>query len=229
MSKQNLSADVDIQLGDGSLVSVQSIGAEYSPEDSGRRQRYAYTITTTDWSYDGNDIRSGVGAPVDVPDAARTLFEFLGAAAEAYEYGTTLYTSENIDLFPMHVTEWAYANRDELSMLTEDPVDRMRELGAESGRAAGSWVVDGNTSTDTLAELLSDEHEWDVPSPLSGEWADGPLPRDVLAEIGLTEDDDSAEDMLTAYETAYVDAYIAEAQRSAAAMLADDDDSADND
>jgi hypothetical protein len=102
---------------------------------------------------------------------------------------------------------------------TDQNTARMRELGAEAGRMAGSWVVDGNTSADTLRALVSDDYEFDVPAPLSGEWADGPLPREVLAEVGLSEDDDAADDMLSEYEQSYSDAYIAEAQRSAKAML----------
>jgi hypothetical protein len=210
---------------------VESIGAEWQPEDSGYRQRYAYTINPAHdpWIYEGNDIRSGCGAVVDVADILRTLASFLGAAAEAYRYEMRRgSTSENSDLFPAHVNEWAYHFEDELSMLAEDPADRMRELGAEAGRAAGSWVIDGNTSIETLRAVLSDDFEFDVPAPLSGEWSDGPLPRDVLAEVGVTEDDDEADDLLNEYEQAYSDAYIAETQRSASAMLPADDDSTDD-
>lgn len=102
---------------DGATVTVESIGQDYSPEDRAYRQRYACSIVTADWRYDGNDIRSGCGADVDENDAAETLFAFLSAAAEAYRYEMNGGTSENIDLFPAHVTEWAYQNEDEISLL----------------------------------------------------------------------------------------------------------------
>lgn len=227
-----MSPSKQVTLSDGSTLSIESIGRDYSPQDSAFRQCYAYTIVVPAdeygshgaWRYDGNDIRSSCGAAVDVADMLRTLVSFLGAAAETYQSSMRGRDSENSELFPPHVAEWAYGVSDELSMLAEDPADRMRELGAEHGTAAGSWVVDGNTSIDTLRTLLSDDYEWDnMPAPLSGEWSDGPSPRDILAEVGVTEDDDSADDLLSEYETAFSDAYIAEAQRSAGALLPADD------
>jgi hypothetical protein len=105
---------------DDATVSIESIGNERQPADMAYRQRYSYSIVTPVWRYDGDDIRSGCGADVDESDAARTLFEFLYAAAEAYRYEMNGGTSENIDLFPRHVTEWAYQNSDEISLLAMD-------------------------------------------------------------------------------------------------------------
>ena len=54
--------------------------------------------------------------------------------------------------------------------------------GYEAGRAAGSWVIDGNTSRETCERILQGYEDGDPeimdmqPSPLSGEWADESIP-----------------------------------------------------
>lgn len=111
------------ELPDGSIVQVWHIGNEWQSDDMAYRQRYGYVIvsasdaTSHGWRYDGNDIRSGCGAGIDVMDAAQTLVLFLGASAEAYRYGSD---SENYDLFPAHVMEWAYMNSDDIAVLSLD-------------------------------------------------------------------------------------------------------------
>jgi hypothetical protein len=82
--------------------------------------------------------------------------------------------------------------------------------GIADGVAAGSWFVDGNTPADSARETLRRLEAGDpevldyLPSaPLSGEWADGLLPRDVLGWYGLGEDDDDADEILEAYEMGY--------------------------
>jgi hypothetical protein len=100
-------------------LTVWHIGPEYSPEDRGERQRYAYSITDRTRGYEGNDIRSGVGAAPDVRDAMATLVSFLSAAAEAYGYSMRGYSSDNATLFPQWIMEAAYQNSDELAMLSE--------------------------------------------------------------------------------------------------------------
>ena len=65
------------RIGDATLT-VESIGPEWQPEDSGYRQRYAYSIVTPQWRFDGDDLRSGVGAEVDERDHMRALASFLG-------------------------------------------------------------------------------------------------------------------------------------------------------
>ena len=117
-------ARVDVTFADGSLVSVWWLGAEYQPEDRADRQRYGYSIIGPaedqrhSWQYVGDDIRSGCDAEPNVTEAAETLFSFLYAAAEAYRYGMSGGTSENDDLFPEHVMEWAYMNDDAISMVS---------------------------------------------------------------------------------------------------------------
>ena len=98
-------------------VTVEHDGRDYHPDDSAYRQRYTYAIRTDAWEYVANDIRSGCSADVDVADAARKLFLFLGACAESRQYPN----GENADLFPEHVGQWAEENSDEISILSIDP------------------------------------------------------------------------------------------------------------
>ena len=136
-------------IGNGT-VELWHEGPDYSPEDSGYRQRYAYRITVGTrladwekellratghpipeyWEYVGNDIRSGVGAGVDEGDMARSLFSFLSACAESREYRDRFVTDtnglphgENADLFPDYVGRWAEQYSDEIALLSLDPSD----------------------------------------------------------------------------------------------------------
>lgn len=109
-----------------------------------------------------------------------------------------------------------------LGIIEEDA----RTRGAEDGRAAGSWVIDGNTSDQTTRAILQGIEDGDpavldaFPSaPLSGEFADGLLPRDVLGWYGMTEDDDAADAILTAYEDGFSSGVVEEVERSARAVL----------
>jgi len=98
--------------------------------------------------------------------------------------------------------------------------------GYERGLAAGSWVVDGNTSEATARRLLEGIEDGDpeildgLPSaPLSGEFADDLTPRDVLDWYELGEDDDGADDVLAAFEEGFARGVIDEVTRSARAIL----------
>ncbi|WP_141564265.1 hypothetical protein [Mycolicibacterium palauense] len=109
---------MEYTIGDAA-VTVEHEGSDFDPDFRAYRQRYTYTITTPEWQYVDNDIRSGCDAEVDVADASRTLFSFLSACAESRSYGG----GENYDLFPEHVGGWAEENSDELSMLSIDPAE----------------------------------------------------------------------------------------------------------
>lgn len=100
-------------------ITVDYIGKAFEPGGSWRRN-YGYSIVTSEWRYDGNDIHSGVGAAIDVEDAARVLFSFLSACAESRGYGSG---GENADLFPEHVGQWAEENSDEIGLLSIDPAE----------------------------------------------------------------------------------------------------------
>src|SRR5271157_4833767 len=87
------------------------------------------------------------------------------------------------------------------------------ELGYWRGHNAGSWAIDGNTSDETLRRVIAGYDDGDPqimdmqPSPLSGEWADDPTPAGVLEALGVDDDDDSADELLTTYETAFSEGY----------------------
>jgi hypothetical protein len=108
------------------------------------------------------------------------------------------------------------------------PLAYARELGAEHGRAAASWVFDGNTPQDAYARALKGIEDGDpavldtLPSAdLSGEWADtltGPqLVADAISYAGGSDDlsDDWFTNICDAYETAYDDAVLDEVSRVA--------------
>lgn len=94
-------------------------------------------------------------------------------------------------------------------------------VGAAAGKAAGSWVIDGNTSAADAAALLRGIADGDpavmdlCPSPLSGEWAEESIP-ELSDRYGFDLTDDET---ATAYETAFADAFWAEVERAANAVI----------
>lgn len=90
-------------------------------------------------------------------------------------------------------------------------INRAQALGAEHGRNAGSWVIDGNT-TDVYARAIVQGYEDGdpqvmemMPAPLSGEWADSMTPDRLLRELGYRHDGDidMEPDICGAYELAF--------------------------
>ncbi len=89
--------------------------------------------------------------------------------------------------------------------------------GHKAGAAAGSWIIDGNTTVDTAWQIMHGYEDGDPeildmqPSPFSGEWADGPVLAGILARLDVDPNDDAdawsevAEQVATAYETGYAD------------------------
>lgn len=73
------------------------------------RYQYRYFIDTPEFEYVEADIQTHKH---DLKEALSTLLSFLGAAAEAYNRPN----SDNKDLFPSNVMEWAHQNSDEISM-----------------------------------------------------------------------------------------------------------------
>lgn len=107
-----------------------------------------------------------------------------------------------------------------------DLLERAEQEGYDAGAAAGSWLLDGNSTEADARRLLVGIEEGDpevldeLPSaPLSGEWADGPTPAGVLASLGLDEDADEAEDVLRAFEDGYARGVQDEAVLTARALL----------
>lgn len=99
-------------------------------------------------------------------------------------------------------------------------------LGSEHGSAAASWYFDGNTPEHVYRSVLIGLEDGDpaiydtFPSaPLSGEFADEPTPASVLAELGVDEDDDAADDYLRMYEDGFAVAVADEIERAARAQV----------
>lgn len=81
------------------------------------RTRYQYYIDPIGPEDGFDDLQSGCQGG-DLQAGLESLLSFLGACGESYGYAQrTGRGSENSDLFPPAISEWAYQNSDELSML----------------------------------------------------------------------------------------------------------------
>lgn len=103
----------------GATISLEPIGRT---SDNRPRWRYFIDINPPFPGYAGgylaDDLYGDVGGLHDTQDAMAALLSFLGAAAEAYAYQiSTGRESDNADLFPACIEEWATQYSDELSML----------------------------------------------------------------------------------------------------------------
>ena len=100
----------------------------------------------------------------------------------------------------------------------------VRNQGLADGVAAGSWVVDGNTSDNECASILRmmDECAWDGPELRLGEWADDPTFGDILDAAGVpgTVDDDYEDDLFCVYSDAWYEGMQNEVERTCRARLA---------
>jgi hypothetical protein len=72
---------------------------------------------------DATGIRSGAGDPLDSRKTMATLLSFLGAAADSYRHTMTGGRSDNANMFPPEVMEWAYEHGEELTELAFDLED----------------------------------------------------------------------------------------------------------
>ena len=117
--------------------------------------------------------------------------------------------------------------------MTESEYAKLQDLarvrGHEHGRAAASWLFDGNTPDRTYREWLDRWMECDLPddwsprSPLSGEWA-GESPREILSGIldNVTDPEDELA-IMDAYEGAYYEAWYSAVESTCRYMLGEDD------
>ncbi len=108
-------------IGSRLLPALRIGGAELSLEFIGVRQNrcvWRWYIDLDGAEYSAADLTS----PADDTQAAfGSLLGFLGACAEAYHYcRNSGRESENLDLFPLPVAEWAYRWDGELSMAREE-------------------------------------------------------------------------------------------------------------
>jgi len=101
-----------VQVGDA------TISIEFSKR-AGRdgRTRYNWYIDAPGLEATGDDLQSGCQGG-SIQEGMESLLTFLSACGEALNYSDRSgHESENADLFPRDVAEWAQANTDELSML----------------------------------------------------------------------------------------------------------------
>ena len=128
-----------------------------------------------------------------------------------------------------------------LSKLPERAYGRLEaaveQLGATYGQSAGSWVIDGNTTEDAARAILKqiDECEFDIRSPLSGEYADDPTPEELIrnsaraanVDVEITDDEDDVatiDELAGRFLDRYNLAFEDEVARSARAVLGSFDD-----
>lgn len=101
----------------GVKIGTAFVSIEFAKETADGRTRYRYHIDTDGFEHTGSDLKSGVGVG-SLQSGMESLLSFLGAAAEAARYKmSTGQQSENYDLFPEQVVQWAYNHQDEIQML----------------------------------------------------------------------------------------------------------------
>ena len=103
------------------------------------RTRYRWEIIFPDGSdASDDDLQSGCQGG-DLMGGLESLLSFLGAAAEAYRYQMgTGRESDNADLFPAHVVEWAYQHDSEISCLQCEIEEIIR--GQSAGKADHDYL-----------------------------------------------------------------------------------------
>jgi hypothetical protein len=145
------------------------------------------------------------GAPTPVNVIAANVYERLTAVL-----WDALHEFEN--------EESEQADRDE---------EAMQESGEKAGRAAGSWVTDGNSTDDDRRAVIRmiEECEFETPNPLSGEYADGWTEERAFEDAGVSmpEDDDERSSLLTVWEDAFRSGFEAQAGEDARGSLSDED------
>ena len=104
-----------LRIGENSFISIYRHGVS----DDGRTI-YGYYIDRPEGEYQAADLKSGVGGG-SLQGGLASLLCFLSASMEGYEYEQrTGRKSDNADLFPNDVLEWALQNRYELEAYQND-------------------------------------------------------------------------------------------------------------
>jgi hypothetical protein len=105
----------EVEIGESGKITVELAQAR----DDEDRPAYKFKIIneTAGIDHEGVDLHLGAFPVPNNTKAAKTLLSFLYAANEAYltELEGNI-DSENLDLFPMPVNEWAYVNAEEIEM-----------------------------------------------------------------------------------------------------------------
>ena len=105
----------------GVRVGDATLSIHYGGMTHDGRRKYRYYIDRPDKpEFTADDIASGVGGGT-LQEGLRSLLSFLGACGSAVnwnEQGGGWRDSENSDLFPPEIAEWAAENSDDLSILS---------------------------------------------------------------------------------------------------------------
>lgn len=114
---------------------------------------------------------------------------------------------------------------------TTTTINRACDLGRDAGKAAASWIFDGNTSPETYRQVLIMIEDGDPllysqilePRWLGGIWAGDPTPTSLARELGLDDllDLHLLDEACTEYETAASDAFWHEVEAFARRMVED--------
>lgn len=104
-------------------------------------------------------------------------------------------------------------------------------LGMDAGKNAASWFVGSSADQETYEAILKGLDDGDpevlnmAPAWLSGEWADEPVPMDIVEVVGYAPstpyvaDDATVQDILDAYESGADEAFWNEVARVCAYHL----------
>ena len=177
------------------------------------------SLARLDWE----GLEEGGASPCAVPGAAESDSHVLNDSfVYCAECGVRLNGPDAPVVVNLLVREYDLEGR---AVPVRDPymIERQaRAAGEEHGRAAASWYFDGNTSDETYAAVLRGIEEGDPQtldtfpsSPLSGEWVGDPTPRSVLEDLDVEEDDDCADEYVSAYEEGFYETSAHEIERVA--------------
>ena len=113
-----------LRIGDGWLTLLT-----VKPDNDGR-ERATFALDTPEFEHIDSELRSGVGGFRSLVEAFEVYLCFMEAAADAYRYGPG---SDNYDIFPEHVMQWAAERADELAMARS-------QLQDENGRTLDDLI-----------------------------------------------------------------------------------------
>lgn len=96
---------------------------DVQPAEEGR-ERARFLLVTPDFEYEDNKLMSGTMGFWGTVGIFESFLSFMQAAIEAAEYEMrTGRESDNADLFPKHVVEWALEHKDAIDMAICDITD----------------------------------------------------------------------------------------------------------
>jgi hypothetical protein len=106
-------------------------------------------------------------------------------------------------------------------------ITRAEALGADAGRAAASWVFDGNTDRATYARVLAGIEDGDPEvmdayrePDLSGEFSGAGCEAGLAVDLGIEPYSELSDDACRAWDEAARAAFWAEIEKTARAALA---------